>query len=81
MPNYNFRHKKTGEIETKFMTNSEREEYLKSGEYEQVFETPPLIGDPVHLGVIRHDNGFNDMLKDIAKRNSKGNLQSTINYR
>lgn len=77
MPNYNFKNIDTNEIITEYMTNSEREIFLsKNKNWIQIFTNPPLIGDPVQLGVIRTDNGFNDALKKVKSNHYKSNIQT-----
>jgi hypothetical protein len=79
MPNYNFRNNTTGEEWTEFMTNSEREHYLKyNPNVEQIFTTPIMLGDPVALGVKTIDKGFRDVLKNVQKHHSRG---KGINFR
>ncbi len=60
LPTFNFKNKNTQEEIELFLSLSEREEFLASGEWEQIISVAPAIGDPVHLGVKRTDNAFND---------------------
>lgn len=75
MPEYLFHNKDTGEEWLEFMGISEAEEYLKSNpNIERLVHGAPRIG--YRSGVsLKPDNDFNDLLKDIKRRN-KG---STIN--
>ncbi len=43
MPTYDFKNKKTGEVETKFMSISAMTEYVKDPNIEQVLSAPKLV--------------------------------------
>lgn len=43
---------------------------------EQIIVKAPSIGDSVRLGIRRTDDGFNDMLKSIKKRNYGSNIET-----
>lgn len=71
MPTYTFKNKETNEVYDKFMSISQREEYLKSNPHiVQTIETAPaLSGDSVGLGFRRNDGGFNDLMNRIGQAN------------
>ena len=65
MPAYDFKHTETNEIVSHYLTLKEREEFLETNpQYKQVLAAP-VYGDSVRLGVRRHDDNFNDVLKNV----------------
>jgi hypothetical protein len=82
MPTYTFKHRDSdAEIES-FMSFAERDAFLaEHPDWFQIITTAPAIGDPVHLGVKRTDDSFNDALKFISKRNDNRKNKSQINVR
>lgn len=75
MPAYTFRDKETGEESTHVMTYAERCDYLSKNEnLEHIIVSAPKLCDPLHVGAIRLDNEFRDVLKGIKK----GSPGSTI---
>ncbi|AGR47897.2 hypothetical protein PHIM7_192 [Sinorhizobium phage phiM7] len=82
MPTYNFKHRESdAEIET-FMSFAERDQFLaEHPDWYQIITTAPSIGDPVHLGVRRTPESFNDALKYISDRNDNRKNKSQIHHR
>ena len=78
MPVYDFRNKDTGEVETKTMRISEKEQYLKDNpNIESYFgDTQLNIGDPVRLRVRKADGGFKEVLQKIHSRAPGSNLNT-----
>ena len=75
MPNYTFKNKKTEEIFTITMKNSERELYLESNpDIEQMLISLNYV-DPASVGRVKVPSDFNNLIKRIKK----GNIGSTIN--
>ena len=65
MPIYIFKNTKTNEVEEKFLSMSEREEYLKDNpDIEQVPTPINIVGG---VGGIKPDNGFNEVLSKISE--------------
>ena len=80
MPTYTFINKTTGEVVEKFCSLAEREEFLKDTEWFQSLAAPPQ-GDPIKLGITRTPDSFNDLLKNISKRNDNRRNKSEIRHR
>lgn len=77
MPLYHFKHKETGEISSEIMKMSELDQFLEDNpDLQQCLNAPKLV-DPVTVGRIRHDDSFNDLLKEAKKVHK----HSTINAR
>jgi hypothetical protein len=68
MPTYDFKNTVTGEIITRVMKISEREEFLKENPELETYISSITIGDPVRLGVRKIDNGFKEVLQKIHTR-------------
>jgi hypothetical protein len=76
MPTYSFRNNDTDEEFEQFMSNSDRELYLRDNpNIVQIFKKFPGVVDSVRIGVRRPDDNFRDVLKK-AKNAHKYN---TIN--
>lgn len=77
MPIYDIKNKETGEIEEKFMTISEYEQYkIDHPNEEQVFTTMNFA-DSVSLGIKKPPREFQEGVIDRIKRNTPGhNIQS-----
>lgn len=67
MPTYDFVNNQTGERFSRFMKNSEREQFLADNPHIQQSVGAPALGDPVRLG-IRKDGGFKEVLQKIHSR-------------
>jgi argonaute-like protein implicated in RNA metabolism and viral defense len=65
MPVYIFKNIDTNEIEEKFLSMSEREQYLKDNKNIKQVPTPVNIVGGV--GSIKTDNGFNEVLHKISE--------------
>ena len=73
MPTYEFRNKDTGEIFEKVMKISQKEQYLADNPHVESWITvAPSMGDPVRLGVTKHDSGWKETLAKISERTSGG---------
>jgi hypothetical protein len=77
MPIYDIKNKDTGEIEEKFMTISEYEQYkIDHPNEEQVFTTMNFA-DSVSLGIKKPPREFQEGVIERIKRNTPGhNIQS-----
>ena len=65
MPTYIFKNKKTDEAYEKFLSMSEREEYLKDNpDLIQVPTAPAVVSG---VGGIKTDGGFNEVLSKISE--------------
>lgn len=71
MPTYTFTNLETNEVFDKFMSISQREQYLKSNPHlvQTIASAPSISGDSVGLGFRRNDSGFNDLMNRIGKAN------------
>ncbi len=81
MPNYDWSCNNCDNVWELFCSMSELEKVkpcpkCKSKKTEYAFLIPTRIGDPVHLGITRIDNGFNDVLKKIKAANYKSAIQT-----
>ena len=72
MPIYIFKNTKTNEVEERFLSMSEREEYLKDNPDIQQVPTPVNVVSCV--GGIKTDNGFNEVLSKISEAHPKSAL-------
>lgn len=77
MPIYTFINTQTNETYNKFLSISEREEYLKENPHIKQQLSTPGLGDPVRLGVTKTPDGFQQLLNNARKKN----LHSTIESR
>ena len=78
MPAYSFRNNDTGEEFDLTMKMAEREEFLNSNPHiQQIFTKFPGVVDPRVTGHQRHSDGFNDLLRNMAKHH----YGNTIQYR
>tara|TARA_R110000796_G_scaffold206027_2_gene322395 strand:+ start:6886 stop:7119 length:234 start_codon:yes stop_codon:yes gene_type:complete len=76
MPVYDFKNIKTDEVVTHYLTIKERSEFLdENPDYKQLLCAPPM-GDSVRLGVRRHDDNFNDVLKNVKSHHRGSNIQT-----
>lgn len=76
MPTYTIENTETGEVSDMVLTLAQREQLLQDPKYKQHLAAP-RYGDSVRLGIRRHDNEFNDLVKTIKKNH----LGSTIETR
>jgi hypothetical protein len=75
MPTYSFRDTSTNEEFDQFMSNSDRELYLKENpNIIQIFRKFPGVVDSVRIGVRKPDDNFRDVL-----RKAKIHKHNTIN--
>lgn len=64
------------EIITKFMTISERDEFLLTNPHMKQTLCAPPTGDSVRLGVRKIDRGFNDVLTKAKKAHLHSNINT-----
>lgn len=77
MPNYSFRHRKTGKIKTEFMFISEMEQWEKDHPEYEVMCGAPGINDPWRAGIgKRPSSEFRDRMKEIKKKHPHGNVKT-----
>jgi hypothetical protein len=77
MPIYNFRNKETGEETTEMMKISELDEFKANNPHLQQYLTgAPSLGDSVRLGLRRHDQNFNDVLKNIKSHHKHSTIET-----
>lgn len=78
MPTYAFYNKETGELTEKFLSFSERDQYLKDNPHlEQRIAGAPAIADSVRMGRTKTPESFRQLLKQIDKR---AGGRSTVKY-
>ena len=73
MPSYNFRSKETGEVVEKFLSISQREEFLAEGNWEQVHLQAPQTVSHTDGVLSKTDDSYRDLLKTIKKNSGRGN--------
>ena len=72
MPLYDIKNKETGEIEEKFMSISDYEQYkLDNPDHEQVF-TSLNVQDSISLGIKKPPKDFQEGVIERIKRNNPG---------
>ena len=72
MPLYDIKNKETGEIEEKFMSIADYEQYKKDNpEHEQVF-TSLNVQDSISLGIKKPPKDFQEGVIERIKRNNPG---------
>lgn len=77
MPTYTFLDTNTNQESDLIMSIAEYEQYKQNNPHMKQKIAAPAFGDSVRLGIRRHDDNFNDVLKK-AKQSHK---YSTINTR
>jgi hypothetical protein len=80
MPTYDFQNKVTGEVVEKMMKMTEKDEWLAANPDWQQIHTggSAAIGDPVRLGIRKHDNGFREVLQKIHEKAPGSRLKDNI---
>lgn len=81
MPTYTFRNKDTDEVFDKIMSWTNRQLYLEENPQLEGIMGNPALGDPVRLGIRKHDDGFREVLSKIGQANYKSNLQNKLSRR
>ena len=76
MPTYTFINKETGEEQTHFFTLAEREEFIKNNPNMTQQLSTPAFGDSVRLGIRRHDDNFNDVLKKAKSAHKYSTIET-----
>lgn len=79
MPTYDFKDTNTGEVFTRLMKISEREQYLQDNPHIETVLTAPNLIDPVRLGVRKVDNGFKEVLQKVHSKTPGSALNRTTN--
>lgn len=78
MPNYNFRSKTTGAVETLTMKIAEMEAHLRDNpDLEIALTNAPAYGDPVAYGRVQPDGKFKDLVKQIKKNNPRNTIDGS----
>lgn len=81
MPTYNFRDINSGEETEVTMRIAELDDYKKNNPHlQQYISKAPGIGDPVRMGLIKHDNGFKEVLSKIHERTPGSQLNRDIDF-
>lgn len=81
MPAYDYKCKSCESVFEEFRSIEKRNEVGEcpkcgSSEVEMSFGNSSLkIGDPVHLGIKKIDDGFNQLLKNIKKNHPNGGMK------
>lgn len=74
MPIYTLKNKETNEIFEKTMSISSYEEYLKQNPLiERYYDSTPIIGDPIRLGVKKPPSDFQKNVIGRMKESIPGN--------
>jgi hypothetical protein len=82
MPTYTFLDNNTREYFEKVLRISERDQFLEDNPHiESAILEPPMLGDPVRLGVKTIDNGFREVLSKIHNSQPKSNLADKLSRR
>lgn len=77
MPIYPLRNKETGEIFEKIMKISDYEIYMKENPHvERYFDSAPVFGDPVRLGITKPPSDFQKHIIGRMKETIPGNTLS-----
>jgi len=77
MPLYTFQNVQNDEVIEMNMKIADREKWLrKNPEWKQIITKAPTLGDSVRLGLRKHDDGFNDVLKNIKSHHYKSNINT-----
>ena len=75
MPNYTYKNRVTGDVQELSMTIADMLEYEESNSsIWQRMLSPTPTGDSVRLGVHKQPNGWNDIVKEIKKKNFGSNI-------
>ncbi|MDA8752488.1 hypothetical protein N9M52_00610 [bacterium] len=75
MPIYQYKNEETGEISDHMMSISTMEQFDIDNPHMKKIIHAPAIGDSARLGIKKHDSGFNDLLKDIKKKNAGSTIR------
>ena len=78
MPMYYYKDKNTGDITEHHVRYSELDEFEAQNPELQRLPAAPRLVDPVTVGRVKHDNGFNDLLKETKKHHPRA---KGINFR
>lgn len=73
MPVYTFINKSTNEVFDVVLKIAELDQYkVDNPQFERHFDTAPMLGDPVRLGLRKPDAGFKEVLQKIADKTPGG---------
>lgn len=75
MPNYTFRDEE-GKEYTINLTISQYEKYKKTHTNHKQVLFPNPYGDSVRLGIRKHDNNFNDVLKNVKSHHAHSTIET-----
>ena len=75
MPIYQYRNEETGEISDRIMSIADMQQFDLDNPHMKKIIHAPAIGDSARLGIKKHDSGFNDLLKDIKKKNAGSTIR------
>lgn len=75
MPNYTYKNRSTEDFKDIQMSIAEMLEFEKenSSIWQRVL-TPTPTGDSVRLGIHKQPNGWNDLVKEVKKKNYGSNI-------
>lgn len=77
MPIYPLRNKETGEIFEKIMKIADYEIFMKENpNIERYFDTAPIFGDPVRMGIVKPPSDFQKHIIGRMKESIPGNTLS-----
>jgi len=77
LPTYTFENIETKERFEESMRISELDEFKKNNpNLRQVIVGAPSIGDPARLGLVKPDDGFRDVLKNVKHHHKKDNINT-----
>jgi len=78
MPTYTFKNVNTEEVFERFMTISEMEEMVESGEFVQIIGSPLIVRGVGSQGILKHTpDYFKDILRDV-KKNAPGTQKDVM---
>ncbi len=77
MPNYTFKNTNTNETFDVSMRIAELDQYkLDNPHLSQLIVRAPSIGDAHRMGLIKPDDGFRDVLRNVKHHHKKDNINT-----
>ena len=77
MPNYTFKNTNTNETFDVSMRIAELDQYkLDNPHLSQLIVRAPSIGDAHRMGLIKPDDGFRDVLRNVQHHHKKDNINT-----
>lgn len=77
MPTYTFEDINTGERQEKTMKIAELDDFRSNNSHLKIVITgAPALGDPMRLGIMKPDNAFRDVLKNVQHHHKKDNINT-----